>query len=56
MPRSQTIQTDLSTDNPRGMRVAEITTRIVRVIEVPRASVMWRPYKAPRKSAFASNW
>lgn len=34
--RPQTIQIFLPTGDPRGMRVAEITTRIVRVIEVPR--------------------
>lgn len=36
MLRPQTIQIFLPTGDPRGMRVAEITTRIVRVIEVPR--------------------
>lgn len=36
MSRPQTIQIFLPTGDPRGMRVAEITTRIVRVIEVPR--------------------
>ena len=36
MPRPQTIQIHLPVGDPRGMRVAEITTRIVRVIEVPR--------------------
>lgn len=36
MPRPQTIQIFLPTGDPRGVRVAEITTRIVRVIEVPR--------------------
>lgn len=36
MTRPQTIQIFLPTGDPRGMRVAEITTRIVRVIEVPR--------------------
>jgi len=35
--RSQTIQIFLPAGDPRGMRVAEITTRIVRVIEVPRS-------------------
>ena len=56
MPRPQTIQIYLPAGDPRGMRVAEITTRIIRVIEVPRASAIWRPYKATSKSAFASNW
>jgi len=36
MPRPQTIQIYLPDGNPRGLRVAEITTRIVRVIEIPR--------------------
>jgi len=36
MLRPQTIQIYLPAGDPRGMRVAEITTRIVRVIEVPR--------------------
>ena len=39
MPRPQTIQIFLPTGDPRGMRVAEITTRIVRVIEVPRSQL-----------------
>jgi hypothetical protein len=39
MPRPQTIQIYLPTGDPRGMRVAEITTRIVRVIEVPRSQL-----------------
>lgn len=34
MPRPQTIQIFLPAGDPRGMRVAEITTHIVRVIEV----------------------
>lgn len=33
----QTIQIHLSAADQRGMQVAEITTRIVRVIEVPRS-------------------
>ncbi|MGV0983440.1 MAG: GIY-YIG nuclease family protein [Limnohabitans sp.] len=37
--RSQTIQIFLPSGDPRGMRVAEITTRIVRVIEVPRSQL-----------------
>ena len=37
MLRPQTIQIFLPAGDPRGMRVAEITTRIVRVIEVPRS-------------------
>lgn len=32
----QTIQIFLPSGDPQGIRVAEITTRIVRVIEVPR--------------------
>jgi len=39
MPRPQTIQIYLPAGDPRGMRVAEITTRIVRVIEVPRSQM-----------------
>lgn len=39
MPRPQTIQIYLPAGNPRGMRVAEITTRIVRVVEVPRSQL-----------------
>ena len=39
MPRPQTIQIYLPTGDPRGMRIAEITTRIVRVVEVPRSQL-----------------
>ena len=39
MARPQTIQIYLPGGDPRGMRVAEITTRIVRVIEVPRSQL-----------------
>lgn len=39
MSRPQTIQIFLPSGDPRGMRVAEITTRIVRVIEVPRSQL-----------------
>jgi hypothetical protein len=39
MVRPQTIQIFLPTGDPRGVRVAEITTRIVRVIEVPRSQL-----------------
>ncbi len=39
MPRPQTIPIFLPAGDPRGMRVAEITTRIVRVIEVPRSEL-----------------
>ena len=39
MPRPQTIQIYLPAGNPRGMRVAEITTRIIRVIEMPRSQL-----------------
>jgi hypothetical protein len=35
--RAQTIQIFLPSGDPRGVRIAEITTRIVRVIEVPRS-------------------
>lgn len=37
--RPQTIQIFLPAGDPRGVRVAEITTRIVRVIEVPRSQL-----------------
>jgi hypothetical protein len=37
--RPQTIQIYLPQGTPRGLRVAEITTRIVRVIEVPRSEL-----------------
>jgi hypothetical protein len=37
--RPQTIQIFLPSGDPRGVRVAEITTRIVRVIEVPRSQL-----------------
>lgn len=39
MSRPQTIQIFLPAGDPRGIRVAEITTRIVRVIEVPRSQL-----------------
>ena len=39
MNRPQTIQIFLPSGDPRGMRVAEITTRIIRVIEVPRSQL-----------------
>lgn len=39
MLRPQTIQIYLPGGNPRGIRVAEITTRIVRVVEVPRSQL-----------------
>jgi len=39
MLRPQTIQIFLPMGNPRGIRVAEITTRIVRVVEVPRSQL-----------------
>lgn len=38
-PRPQTIQIFLPQGDPSGLRQAEITTRTVRVFEVPRASV-----------------
>lgn len=37
--RPQTIQIFLPAGDPRGMRVAEITTRIIRVIEIPRSQL-----------------
>jgi hypothetical protein len=39
MARPQTIQIYLPAGDPRGLRVAEITTRIVRVIEIPRSQL-----------------
>lgn len=39
MFRPQTIQIFLPTGDPRSMRTAEITTRIVRVVEVPRSQL-----------------
>jgi hypothetical protein len=39
MHRPQTIQIFLPAGDPRGVRVAEITTRIVRVIEIPRSQL-----------------
>jgi len=36
-PRPKTIQIFLPGGDPQGIRVAEITTRIVQVIEVPRS-------------------
>lgn len=37
MPNPKTIQIFLPGGDPRGVRIAEITTRIVQVIEVPRS-------------------
>ena len=39
MSHPRTIQIYLPNGDPRGLRVAEITTRIVRVIEVPRSLI-----------------
>lgn len=39
MPHPQTIQIFLPSGDPQGIRVAEITTRIVRVLEVPRTQL-----------------
>jgi len=39
MTRAQTIQIFLPSGHPRGLRVADITTRIVRVVEVPRTAL-----------------
>jgi hypothetical protein len=39
MSRPQTIQIFLPTGDPRSLRTAEITTRIVRIIEVPRSQL-----------------
>lgn len=36
-PAPQTIQIYLPGGDPRGIRVAEVTTRIVQVVEVPRS-------------------
>lgn len=38
-PTPKTIQIFLPGGDPRGIRIAEITTRIVQVIEVPRSLV-----------------
>src|SRR5688572_10149367 len=38
-PAAKTIQIFLPTGDPRGIRVAVITTRIVRVLEVPRSLI-----------------
>ena len=37
MARARTIQIYLPSGDPRGLRVAELTTSIVRVVEVPRS-------------------
>lgn len=37
MTSLQTIQIVLSSGDPQGIRIAEITTRLIRVIEVPRS-------------------
>ena len=39
MPLPKTIQIFLPHGDPQGIRVAEITTRIVQVIEIPRSLV-----------------
>ncbi len=39
IPSAKTIQIYLPTGNPRGLRVAEMTTRTVRLIEVPRIHI-----------------
>jgi predicted GIY-YIG superfamily endonuclease len=39
MQRAQTIQIFLPHGDPRGIRIAEITTRIVQVLEVPRSQL-----------------
>ena len=39
MPTPKTIQIFLPSGDPRGIRVAEVTTRIVQVIEVPRSLI-----------------
>ena len=39
LPSAKTIQIYLPTGNPRGLRVAEMTTRTVRLIEVPRIHI-----------------
>lgn len=47
--RPQTIQIFLPGGDPRGLRVAEITTRIVQVIEIPR-SLLPDFYKMPESA------
>lgn len=39
IPSAKTIQIYLPTGNPRGLRVAEMTTRTVRLIEIPRIHI-----------------
>jgi len=46
MSHPQTIQIFLPAGDPQGIRIAEITTRIVRVIEVPR-SLLGEFFKMP---------
>jgi len=58
MPRPQTIQIYLPFGDSPGMRVAEIRTRIVRVIEVPRsqlADFLKMPRKKPCRLAIRLN-
>jgi len=50
--RPQTIQIYLPGGDPRGIRVAEITTRIVQVLEVPRA-LLGQFLKMPESSQVA---
>ena len=38
-PFAKTIQIYLPTGNPRGIRCAEMTTRTVRLIEIPRVHI-----------------
>ena len=51
-PTPKTIQIFLPSGDPRGIRIAEITTRIVQVIEVPR-SLLQEFMKMPESSQVA---
>ena len=39
IPSAKTIQIYLPKGNPRGLRLAEMTTRTVRLIEIPRIHI-----------------
>lgn len=39
IPTAKTIQIYLPKGNPRGLRLAEMTTRTVRLIEIPRIHI-----------------
>jgi len=52
IPTPKTIQIYLPGGDPRGLRVAEITTRIVQAIEVPR-SLLGEFFKMPESNRVA---